>query len=265
MNYLKSLALAILCAAVATQQARQSFAVGYLLGSDGMSGDLVLINTDDGSSSVIGNMPGVGSGVGLAYNPNTNTLYTRNSDTLFTVDVRDASTTVVGPSGSTITSLAFSTDYATLYSVGHVSGDFFNVDPATGAATLIGNTGMDVPLDLAMSSSGVLWATDINARIYTIDPATGAATLAFPFVTPQGLTSIEFDRAGNLYGVTLIDNMLLQIDLTDGSTSLVGGPIVTSDIRGMAYVPGVPEPAVCMLLLIGYLAALAVHRSPRHR
>jgi hypothetical protein len=232
-------------------------ASGYLYGSDGATSDLVLINTADGSSTLVGNMAGLSNGVGLAYNPNTSTMYTRDFDTLFTVDYTSAATTAVGPSGSFITALAFSTDYSTLYSVDQSTGDFYHVAPGTGAATLVGNTGISTPLDLTMSSTGTLYACDIGGDIYTVNPASGASTLLWPLVTPDGLTSIQFDPFDNLYGVTLTSDMLISVNLGDGSSSVGGGPIIRQDIRGMAFVP---EPASFMLIGLGGLALSALRR-----
>lgn len=227
-------------------------AVSFLYGSDGFTSDLVLINTADGSSSVIGNMAGLSYGVGLAYNPNTDTMYTRDFDTLFTVNYNNAATSAVGASGTFITSLEFSTDYSTLYSVDQSTGDFYHVSPGTGTATWVGNTGIATPLDLTRSSSGTLYACNISGNIYTVNPVNGAASLLWSGVTNDGLTSIQFDPYDNLYGVTLSGDWLISINLGNGTSSVVGGPIVRQDIRGMAFVP---EPGSLALLAAGGLLA----------
>ena len=76
----------------------------------------------------------------MAYNPNTSTMYTRDFDTLFTVDVSDASTTLIGPSGTFITSLAFSTDFLTLFSFDQSNGNFYHVNPANGHTYVAGQS-----------------------------------------------------------------------------------------------------------------------------
>ena len=233
-----------------------AWADGFLYGSDGFTSDLVLIDTADGSSSVVGNMAGLSVGVGLAYNPNTDTMYTRDFDTLFTVDYSNANTTEMGASGDFITALAFSTDYSTLYSFDQGTGDFYTVDPSNGNATFVGNTGLSTPLDMTMSAGGVLYAATIGADIYTINSANAAAALVWSSVDSRGLTSIQFDAVGNLYGVTLSDDILVEIDLSDGSVTDVGGPIIRQDIRGMAFVP---EPAGLSILAVG-AALLGIRR-----
>ncbi len=235
----------------------QAGAVGFLYGSDGFTSDLVLINTADGSSSLVGNMAGLSYGVGLAYNPNTDTMYTRDFDTLFTVNYNNAATSAVGASGTFITSLEFSTDYSTLYSVDQGTGDFYHVSPGTGTATWVGNTGIATPLDLTSSSGGTLYACNIAGDIYTVSPVNGAATLLWSGVTADGLTSIQFDPYDNLYGVTLNSDMLISINLGNGTSGVVGGPIIRQDIRGMTFVP---EPAAFSLLALGGLTLTALRR-----
>ncbi len=252
---LASFSVAWLCLGVS-----QSFAVGIFYGSGGFSSDLIRIDTSDGSSSVIGNMAGLSFGVGMAFNPNTNTMYTRDFDTLFTVNVSNANTALVGPSGTFITSLAFSTDFSTLYGFDPSTGDFYHVNPGNGTAVLVGNTGITTPLDMSMSSSGVLWAADLSANIYTITPANGASNLVWPAVDARGLTSIQFDPLDNLYGVTASFDMLVQINLGNGTTADVGGPIVDIDIRGM---PFIPEPTGLSLAGLGLIGLLAYGRRRR--
>ena len=53
----------------------------------------------------------------------------------------------------------------------------YTVDPATGAATLVGVLGTNEPSGLA-SHAGTLYMVDLGTdSLYTVDPATGDATL----------------------------------------------------------------------------------------
>ena len=131
-------------------------------------------------------------------------------------------------------------------------------DPSNGNAAFVGNTGMSSPLDMTMSAGGVLYAATIGADIYTIDTSNGVTNLVWSAIDARGLTSIQFDAVGNLYGVTLADDILVQIDLGTGGVTDIGGPIIGSDIRGMTFVP---EPAGLTTLAIG--AALVGLRRRR--
>lgn len=257
MNFIAG--LTVLIALLATSPCS---AIGYFYGVDGFTSDLVLINTIDGTSTVIGHMAGVENGLGLAFDVTTNKMYTRDFNSLFTVDISNASASEVGLSGTAITSLAFSNDYSVLYSFNQFNGSFYHINPANGMATLVGNTGINTPLDMTMSATGDLWAANHAGSLYKINPSNGAATLMWSIVDDRGLTSIQFDSLDNLYGVTAHLDMLVKINISNGVVTNVGGPIVRGDIRGMAFLPEsyVPEPASLAMLAIGFFGLLVRSR-----
>jgi streptogramin lyase len=88
-----------------------------------------------------------------------------------------------------------------LYATQGNNGDqLATIDPLTGVATSVGNTGLHLS-GLAVSSAGELLATTrINSDLYRLDAATGDAYL----VGPTGvfyLDAIAFDRGGHLWGI----------------------------------------------------------------
>jgi hypothetical protein len=119
------------------------------------------------------------------------------------------------------------------------SGNLDSVNPATGAITVIGATGLgSLALDTA-AVNGTVYETDLNQNLYTINPATGAATII-------GSTGIDpaptdpadlfdeslFSVGGNLYAtwdsfnattLALIDDPeLYRINTTTGVATEVG-------------------------------------------
>lgn len=232
----------------------------FLYGTDGFTSDLIRIDDSDGSSTIIGSM-GLPYGLGLAVNGNTGVAYTRDFDNLYTVDLNTAATTLVGASGSFITGPTFHSTCTTLYSVNQSTGDFYSVDPSSGTATLVGNTGLNTPLGLTTNAAGVVYVADISGGISTIDTSTGLATVLYSSVDARGLTSISFDSTGALFGVTLNDDVLVKIDLATGTTTDIGGSLPRQDIRGLGFVPGgaaVPEPSSLALCGLG-MVCLALH------
>lgn len=219
-------------------------------------GAIVSIDTLTGSATLIGNS-GV-TAIGMAYNPLTSTMYTRDFSNLYTVNLTTGAVAAVGSSGSEITALAFNPTFSILYSVNQFNGDFYDVDPLTGAATLVGNTGINFPLDLSTNPyTGQLLAATYYGDIYVIDPATGSATLLAANVAStvpgeSGFTALSFDSAGNLYGIGLNTDELLKIDLTTGTSTAVGSSTGFGDIRGLDFLRGAtPTPEPSSLALIG--------------
>ena len=143
------------------------------------------------------------------------------------------------------------------------------ISPSTGAATPITLNGASFhDLDgLAIHpTTGAMYILEgqgniqTNAVLYRIAPTTGdvLATLTLDRVEPGTLGGLEFDAAGNLFlvsGYTYssggIDRNLYRIDLTNGTTTLVGDTGIT-DFCGLAYVP---EPSAALgiatLILLG--------------
>ncbi len=80
---------------------------------------------------------------GLAFDPNTNTLYGTTiglTPQLITIDPVTGAGTAVGPLGRDFAGLAFDPTTNTLYGTDPFSM-LFTIDPATGAATAVGSTG----------------------------------------------------------------------------------------------------------------------------
>ena len=116
-------------------------------------------------------------------------------------------------------------------------GDFYSVDPTTGAATRIGPTGFIQISSLAFHpTTGVLYAVgfrldpdDIVDVLLTIDPLTGLGTQIGPTnigpatvdmcpITASDRTAdIAFRSDGTLFGFTPLCNALGTIDLTTGA------------------------------------------------
>jgi hypothetical protein len=241
--------------------------------SDGATGNIVKIDDQTGLSTPFSALPS--NGLGIAYNPNSNSIYARTFTTLYKVDPTTGSVTTVGPSGSFITGLAFDPAYSTLYSVDQSTGGFYSVNPNTGAATFVGNTGISIPLDLSTDPfSGVLYGGAINGSIYTINTGTGAATLVKPSVTSNlpsagGLTSISFNAAGDLFGVTIADDRLIKINLSTGTSTYVGPSLPVIDVRGMDFIRTDASPASAAAplpsIVWGSLMLLGVVAFCRHR
>jgi sugar lactone lactonase YvrE len=165
---------------------------------------------------------------------------------LYRIDAATGNAQVVGPTGFThVTALSFNPVTGVLY--GHQSDitgsgatNLLAIDPTTGAGTVIGSTGQQIP-DMSFSASGVLYAwsegmivTDslgdpsfaTNDDLYRIDPSTGAATK----VGESGLITVEtglaFDKNGTLW--LKPSNDLYTLDPNTGLASSTAIPLTAS-------------------------------------
>jgi hypothetical protein len=189
-----------------------------------------------------------------------------------------------GPTSSNAIAALGGTIYATDF-----NNDLYTVNPLTGAATLIGATGIpavtfipDATIpggdtfdgfdESLFSAGGNLYATFdainiepnpftvtpiISPDLYQINPLTGHATL----IGPTSLTlGASLDLNGTIYTFDDMDSQVLALSLANGSTSFVSNfDPAAGVIDGAAPTP---EPASIMLVGIG-VAAVVVRRRKR--
>jgi hypothetical protein len=117
--------------------------------------------------------------------------------------------------------------------------NLWRVDPATGAATAVGNTGYAITGLAQDPTTGTLYAVSNNRSpitpltLLTIDPATGAATP----VGPLGLiiADITFDSQGNLFGWSEEDDNLASINKATGAATEIGNSELSTYGSGSAF------------------------------
>lgn len=250
LAHLKSLFSAVLLIG-AGLSATPALAATTLYGMDS-GGQLITIGTTNAATTSIGAPSGVR--VGLAQSSLTGIAYTRSFNTLFSIDLASGITTSIGASGSFLTGLAFNLAGNVLYSIDQSSGAFYSVNTANGTPTLIGQTNQSTMLDLATNSAGVVYGVNLSGDIYTINTTTGAATFVSRPIN-EGLTSIEFDASDNLYAIGISSDTLYSNVLTVPVSVGVLTPRL-SDVRGLLFqgagVAPVPEPATWAMMILGF-------------
>jgi hypothetical protein len=201
---------------------------GTLYGSDilstsgPLSGQFTFgtINATTGAYTAINNQGGSLNWQALAANPGANLLYAvdfMNNNEFLSVTPTGVITDI-GSAGTDIRGLSFDTNHNILYGVD--GQDLYTINTTTGAATLIGPTG------LSTFRSGIAY-----------DPSTNVLYM-------------------NVGGGP---NSLYTLNTTTGAATLVGanGPVAGFGIDGIAFFTPAPapEPATMTLLASGFVAA----------
>ncbi|HWN41082.1 MAG TPA: hypothetical protein VNW71_02615, partial [Thermoanaerobaculia bacterium] len=179
---------------------------GYSVQSDG-SQKLYRIDLATGVATSIG-ATGFEGIEGLAFDPGCKKLYGVDDvkDRLVTCNITTGACTSVGSLGLDVTDtgLSFAKDGRLFMSTDAPKNPirFFVLDPATGAATWVGNQGTEIT-----GLAGDLFTLyglggDGKDNLVIADPATGKATPIGPLgtVTLQD-GGLDFDRDGTLYGL----------------------------------------------------------------
>ncbi len=254
------------------------------------------VDLSTGTFAQIGAPARVGGSAGLAPGPN-GLLYTLAvGGDLDAIDPATGVTKIIGPTGladctaatspcgpkaaNALTSLGgviYATDFA---------NNLYRVNPTTGAATLVGSTGIpaaptpgtvnpDGSLDgfvqglfaadrklystfEAFTFDGTTFATISilePPKLYLIDPATGATSVVGP--TDLNLEAVA-QVGGTVYAFKDFDNQIVTLNVANGQTSLVGG-----FDPALGFVTGVaptPEPTPIALITIG-LIGLSICRK----
>lgn len=257
------------------------------------------VDISTGAFTAIG--PGIPIGTfGLAPTPNGSLLTLGFDGTLDRINPITGATTLVGATGlgdcSTATSPcgpnsanAVATLGSRIYAT-DFQNNLYSLNPSTGQATLIGPTGIPalpwVPLsqnpdgtfnifdEAFFGYNGMLYATfdtgtvDFNtgtitpvetANLYRIDPATGSTVLIGPTLFSQNAL---FSLNGGVYSMANETSQTLSINLTNGSTAVVGSfDPALGVICGVAADPATPEPS--SFALAGIAAAFLWVRRVR--
>jgi PEP-CTERM motif len=274
----------------------------YVIGNNDIEGTSHFGTVDlaTGAFQQIGPNTPVGS-EGLAAGPGGSLLTLAYNSDLYSINPATGAYTLVGPTGlgdcSTPASPCGPTSNLTL---GGANGNIYatdfqnrtySVNPLTGAATLIGATGIP-PIPFIPASSnpdgtinfyeealfgagGKLYATfdalvfdlatssvasvAVAPALYQIDPSTGRATVV-------GSTDLAIGAVvganGTNYAFNLLRSQIFSLDVATGSTSLISDTDPTAGtIRGAAA--AIPEPASIVLTGVGVAAILVWRRRRR--
>ncbi|MGH2543977.1 MAG: hypothetical protein ACRDIB_14340, partial [Ardenticatenaceae bacterium] len=122
-------------------------------------------------------------------------------------------------------------DFSTLYAVDLVNGKFSRFDTTSGAETVIATVppGGDLHTWHGMAydpTDGTLYASSSNcfssATLYTLDPETGAADEIGSTTDATCITGIAVNPQGDMYGLDMGSDNLLQIDKATGAVTAIG-------------------------------------------
>jgi len=171
-----------------------------------------------------------------------------NDGNIKTVDITTGNVTTVGPaglqSGDTPTGLTCDKTDGTLYatSTNGAGSMLYSIDPATGASTIVGPTGIPALIDIAIDGGGQMYGYDIvGDNAYMIDKTSGASTLigsiGFNASYAQGM---GWDPASDAiymaaYNAGTSAGELRLFDKTTGNTAVIGS--LSGEIDGFAF-PG---------------------------
>lgn len=210
------------------------------------------VNAETGETVRVGALGRTGV-TGLAYNPADGQLYgiDRDLDQLVIISQTNGRATTIGGLGLDIVAGDIAFTPGGLYMNDYSRGRLYSVNPATGAAALVGRSvsaqglAYDPVTDMLYAARGE--GGDPTSGLYSLNRTTGAATFVGGFgvnIYNNGITKDPF--SSRLY---LTDNStysLLTVDPSTGAASLVarlGGGVV--DVTGIAFV--IPEPSAAFL------------------
>jgi hypothetical protein len=265
-----------------------------MLGMD-FSGFIYNVNSQTGALSNSRNTAVTDGIAGFAVTPNGVSAYILttfggfdgNSNSLFSVNTATGTSTMIGATGlSQINEgdMTIRPSDGKLFACSNLlkngnqnSLQMFTLNPATGAATVVGTVEtatQATPADisgLAFSPAGDLFAMDNDSlNLLRIDPATASILQTIPLTGIASLGSVAglaFNpQSGVLYmadGTSNVNNAnLYTIDPSSGAVTLVGSTGI-KQMAALTFTPAqLPEPGMAGLVMIG-AAALSMKRRRR--
>jgi hypothetical protein len=187
------------------------------------------------------------------------------SNEFVAIDVGTNTRTVIGyatPTGNW-TGMTGTADGSTLYASSSdcgVESYLYEIDPATGALTLIGPMRAgSCMIDIAINAAGEMYGVDIvDDSLYMIDTATGAATyIGSTGASANYAQGLDFDcTTGTLYWAAYTSSGEMRtIDTGTGMSTLVGGFPGGNEVDCLAIVGGEPpEDTIHVEAIDGYFS-----------
>ena len=227
------------------------------------TGQFGTIDLNTGAFTSLGTSGQTLAGLAVADGSIFATSYHTANGTLYQVNPANGALTSVG-TATGIDYDDFGSTTTGLYVVGFSSTqNLYSINPSTGAATLIGPTGLGYGAWRGLSTnSSTLYFAD-GADLYTLNTSTGAATLVGPFGGSAEM-GVLLSEGGILYGGDDTDLRVDTINTSTGAATL--GPSPSAGFTGTFYglapnpVPiatTTPEPGTWSLLG-GGITALAL-------
>ncbi|MDC3378881.1 hypothetical protein OAX78_01180 [Planctomycetota bacterium] len=212
---------------------------GQALGFEDSDFQFEAVDLLTANDTVLG-APGQDQPTGLAFDPNTNTLYgtTDLQDALFTIDPATGVSRLVGvdptaePDG-----LAFDPNTNTLY-MSDGNNRLWTYDKSNGALTQVGLVGFGSVNGLAFDpNTDTLYGSDVGSdQLITIDTTTGAGTPVGPTHGFNRVDGLAFDPSTNtLYGCDQSSDQLLVFDTGTGAATSVGP--TRNSLNGLTFDP----------------------------
>lgn len=218
-------------------------------GQTDTTSDLYTINPATGAATSIG-----ASGfalTGLAFEHDGTTLWGASSAnsaahprSLISINAATGAGTFVGAFGTTISDIT--TDAADVlygWAPNSGSGSLATINKTTGAATIVGDSGLGgVGGAIAFSSGGTLYLVTRKfavATLYTVDPATGAVTLVGASSDSHVYNAMTFSSGGVLYA---FDGASHLVTINTSTAAFVLGAGVSGAWDALAWPPPVPHP-----------------------
>jgi hypothetical protein len=228
-----------------------------------VTGAFGTIDLNTGVFTSLGNSGQTLSGMAVAGGSLFAASYHTANGTLFSVNTANGALTGIG-SASGVDFDDFGSTTTGLYAVSFGgTQDLYSINPSTGAATLIGPTGLSYGAWRGLSTnSATLYFAD-GVDLYTLSTTTGAATLvgAFGGSSEMGVLLTE---GGILYGGDDVNNTVDTINVTNGAATVGPSSGLTGSFYGLAPnpipTPSVPEPSTLSMVLcvaaVPFLTAL---------
>ncbi|MDQ6622760.1 MAG: DUF4394 domain-containing protein [Verrucomicrobiota bacterium] len=213
---------------------------------------------------------------GISFQPGTGDLYgltTLNGgqpSSLVRINPATGATNVVGSTGLVVAEgdLAFNPLNGNLYGIQAISSNrsFFQINVATGAATVLGTLPNADFSALAFNMAGVLYAIETTTNtLSTLNPVNGLILTSVALSSALGsLVGLAFDPAT---GIAYVGdggsgtNLLYTLNTITGALTPIG-PTGLTDLAGLAFRPSagnaVPEGGATLGLLALSAGALCV-------
>ncbi|MFC2116627.1 choice-of-anchor D domain-containing protein [Bacteroidota bacterium] len=174
--------------------------------------------------------PGTSEYINVVFSPADSILYSDTIKILTDLTVNETRSIILSGQGIIIMNADSGMCYASTGSAD--GGRLLRIDPATGMGSLVGPTGLDEVLSIAINSAGQIYGTDkYSGELYRIDAGTGM-TLYVSSTDLYRIDALAFSSSDILYAIG--SSYLYTINPVSGESNQIG---YTGSFTGIAFDP----------------------------
>ena len=256
----KSRLLGAVCALVLTFGLVAPVSAVLLYGIDVTGMKLVTVDSNSGTSNVVGNLGISNGGGGLDFD-STGNLIAVLSNSLYSINLSTGAASLLGATGVMDSLESFTILDGKGYSQGTTTGTLYEVNLSTGATAAIGGSIAGIVSSLTNDGTNLFGARVSAKDLVQINATTGLIDSTIGAHGVDTVTSLAYGE-GQFWTIPALSQNLYSLDSINAAATLELSGLSVSHITSLTAAP-VPIPAAVWLFGSGLLGLIGIAKRKK--